>query len=95
MTKKKMMEVKSKTTPNDDDSKENEDGEGEIDDNYKLRRQQRIWRKCSDEDDQGEEDIFDEEDESLREGLREGGKLSEWVGNEHLGNLLSSWLGVA
>ena len=37
MTKKKMMEVKSKTTPKDDDFKENEDGEGEIDDNDKLR----------------------------------------------------------
>jgi len=44
-----------------------------------------------DEDDQGEEDIFDEEGE----GLREGGKLSERVGNEHLGNLLYSWIGVA
>jgi hypothetical protein len=42
MTKKKMMEVKSETTPNDDDSKEKEDGEGEIDDNDKLRRQGRI-----------------------------------------------------
>jgi hypothetical protein len=44
-----------------------------------------------DEDDQGEEDIFDDEGEGgLREGLREGGKLSERVVNEHLGNLLSS-----
>ena len=48
-----------------------------------------------DEDDQYEEDIFDEEGEGLREGLREGGKLSERVGNEHLGNLLYSWIGVA
>ena len=48
-----------------------------------------------DEDDQGEEDIFDEEGEGLCEGLREDGKLSERVDNEHLGNLLSSWLGVA
>ena len=49
-----------------------------------------------DEDDQGEEDIFDDEGEGgLREGLREGGKLSERVVNEHLGNLLYSWIGVA
>ena len=44
-----------------------------------------------DEDDQGEEDIFDEEGE----GLHEGRKLSERVGNEHLGNLFYSWIGVA
>ena len=48
-----------------------------------------------DEDDQGEEDIFDDEDDGLREGLHEGGKLCERVGNEHLGNLLSSWISVA
>jgi hypothetical protein len=48
-----------------------------------------------DEDDQGEEDIFDDEGEGLREGLHEGGKLCERVGNEHLGNLLSSWISVA
>ena len=34
-----------------------------------------------DEDNQGEEDIFDEEGEGLCEGLREDGKLSERVGN--------------
>ena len=57
----------------------------------KNRLQRRNEGNNVDEDDQGEEDIFDEGGE----GLREDGKLSERVGNEHLGNLLFSWLGVA
>jgi hypothetical protein len=69
--------------------------EKEIDNNDKLRDNEEYEENDVDEDDQGEEDIFDDEGEGLRESLHEGGELCERVGNEHLGNLLSSWISVA